>query len=230
MNIVKRTLLIIPFFRNLSFFRKRYNEPNSVSLIKYLAFNTLPLKLLSKIYSNTDYMPCDKFTSLIRGNVFIGKCTRIQRSGCYIQGRGKVYIGDYVDIASNVVVISGNHDLYNQDEGVYKETVIGDYCWVASNVSILAGVVLGQRTIVGAGSVVTKSFPDGNCVLAGNPARIIKQLEPKLIIKTKDKNEYYGYLPDSKFRMWFDIFYKNLKFEYPINKVSENELFNNAKK
>lgn len=45
------------------------------------------------------------------------------------------------------------------------------------NCSILPGVTLGEHTIVGAGSVVTKSFPEGNCVIAGNPARKIKELE-----------------------------------------------------
>ena len=42
------------------------------------------------------------------------------------------------------------------------------------NSMILPGVVLGDRTIVGAGSVVTKYFPEGNCVIAGNPAKVIK--------------------------------------------------------
>jgi acetyltransferase-like isoleucine patch superfamily enzyme len=44
------------------------------------------------------------------------------------------------------------------------------------NAMILPGVHLGDNTIVGAGSVVTKSFPEGNVVIAGNPAKIIKKL------------------------------------------------------
>lgn len=44
------------------------------------------------------------------------------------------------------------------------------------NAIVLPGVVLGKGTIVGAGSVVTKSFEEGNCVIAGNPANIIKRL------------------------------------------------------
>ena len=45
------------------------------------------------------------------------------------------------------------------------------------NSVILPGVTLGPHTIVGAGSVVTHSFPDGYCVIAGNPARLIRTLD-----------------------------------------------------
>lgn len=44
------------------------------------------------------------------------------------------------------------------------------------NSVVLPGVSLGPHTVVGAGSVVTKSFPDGYCVVAGNPAKIIRRL------------------------------------------------------
>ena len=44
------------------------------------------------------------------------------------------------------------------------------------NTVILPGVSLGDHTIVGAGSVVTKSFQEGNCVIAGNPAKVIRYL------------------------------------------------------
>lgn len=42
---------------------------------------------------------------------------------------------------------------------------------------ILPGITLGDNTIVGAGSVVTKSFPEGNCIIAGNPAKKIRDLD-----------------------------------------------------
>ena len=45
------------------------------------------------------------------------------------------------------------------------------------NSVILPGVVLGEHTVVGAGSIVTKSFPEGYCVIAGNPAKIIRKIQ-----------------------------------------------------
>jgi len=57
-------------------------------------------------------------------------------------------------------------------------TQIEDNCWIASNVIILSGVMLGPHTIAAVGAVVTKSFPEENQVICGNPAMIIKKLLP----------------------------------------------------
>lgn len=74
-------------------------------------------------------------------------------------------------------MITANHDFYDLDKHLKSESIIiAEKCWIGMDSVILAGVVLGVRTIVGAGSVVTKSFPAGNVVVAGNPAKIIKYL------------------------------------------------------
>lgn len=119
--------------------------------------------------------------------------------GCYIQGIGKVFIGDYTQIAQNVGIVSANHDVYDNSEYVKKEVRIGKYCWLGMNSVILPGVILGDFTIVGAGSVVTKSFPDGYCVIGGNPARVIKHLEKDKCIPRSNANEYVGYIKADKF-------------------------------
>lgn len=120
--------------------------------------------------------------------------------GCYIQGLGKIYIGDYTQIAANVGIISANHNVYDNRQHVEAEPVrIGRYGWIGMNVVILPGVELGDFTVVGAGAVVTKSFAEGYCVIAGNPARIIKYLDKSQCIEHKSAYEYHGYIRKDKF-------------------------------
>lgn len=119
--------------------------------------------------------------------------------GCYIQGMGKIYIGDYTQIAPNVGIISANHDLYDNRRHVAGEVRIGKYCWLGMASLVLPGVVLGDYTVVGAGSVVTRSFEAGYCVIAGNPARVIKELDRDRCVFHKSRYEYNGYLPAHRF-------------------------------
>lgn len=98
-----------------------------------------------------------------------------QGFGNYFQAIGKIFIGKGTYIAPNVGLITSNHDINDLNEHLpAKDIVIGKNCWIGMNSVILPGVELGEGTVVGAGSVVTKSFLDGHCVIAGNPAKIIK--------------------------------------------------------
>jgi acetyltransferase-like isoleucine patch superfamily enzyme len=123
--------------------------------------------------------------------------------GCYIQGMGKIYMGDYTLIAQNVGIISSNHDLYDTNKHDHDSVIrIGHYCWLGMNSIILPNVTLGDFTIVGAGAVVTKSFPEGYCVIAGNPAKIIKHLDKEKCIPYRIDKEYVGYIPKEKFEAY----------------------------
>lgn len=101
-----------------------------------------------------------------------------QSSGTYIQNfKGKITIGHGSYIGPNVGIITANHDLHNLDAHLPgRDVTVGERCWIGMNTVVLPGVVLGDGTIVGAGSVVTRPFPDGNCVIAGNPARLVRKL------------------------------------------------------
>lgn len=97
--------------------------------------------------------------------------------GCYIQATNGLEIGDYCLFGPNVGLISANHDPADPRRHLAAPPIrLGDHCWVGFGAVILPGVELGPRTTVGAGAVVTKSFPEGYCVLAGNPARVIRHL------------------------------------------------------
>ncbi len=100
-----------------------------------------------------------------------------QGVGNYFQGDAEIHIGRGTYIAQNVGLITGNHDLYDPDlRSEPKPISIGEKSWIGMNAVILPGVVLGPHTVVAAGAVVTKSFPEGGCVLAGVPAVKIKEL------------------------------------------------------
>ena len=101
-----------------------------------------------------------------------------QTFGCYFQALGKITIGKGTYIAPNVGIITGNHDPMDPDKRLPpKPVMLGEKCWIGMNSVVLPGVTLGPHTVVGAGAVVTKSFPEGYCVIAGNPARMIRKLD-----------------------------------------------------
>jgi hypothetical protein len=103
-----------------------------------------------------------------------------QHFGCYFSnvGGGRIVIGRGTMMAPNVGIITTNHDVrdVNRHEAP-RDVVIGPGCWLGMNSVILPGVHLGERTVVAAGAVVTHSFPDGRCVLAGNPARLLRTFD-----------------------------------------------------
>lgn len=142
------------------------------------------------------------FSSIVTGpkNIYAGiETSPGLMPGCYIQAIGKIYIGDYTQIASKVGIISANHDLYDNRKHLPSEVKIGKYCWIGMGAVILPGVVLGDYTIVGAGAIVTKSFPEGYCVIGGNPARLLKSLEREKCVFHKSEFEYNGYIPAKDF-------------------------------
>jgi acetyltransferase-like isoleucine patch superfamily enzyme len=97
--------------------------------------------------------------------------------GCHIDGRNGILIGNNVWIGPRVSLISMNHD--TSDYTRYIKTspiVIGNNCWLGAGSTILPGVQLGNHVVVAAGAVVTRSFPQDNIVLAGIPAKMIKEL------------------------------------------------------
>lgn len=119
--------------------------------------------------------------------------------GCYIQAIGKVRIGDYTQIGPNVNIISANHRVEDLREHLPSEVTIGCYSWLGAGSTVLPGVTLGDFVIVGAGSVVTKSFPEGYVVVAGNPAKIIRTLNPADCPRHRSQHEYHGYIPAAEF-------------------------------
>jgi acetyltransferase-like isoleucine patch superfamily enzyme len=97
--------------------------------------------------------------------------------GNYIDGRNGIIIKENVWIGPKVSMISQNHDNHNYTGYLNDQPIkIARDSLLATGCIILPGVELGPHTIVAAGAVVTKSFPDGNQIVGGNPALVIKKL------------------------------------------------------
>lgn len=99
-----------------------------------------------------------------------------------------IYVGDYTMFAPNVLLASATHPILpalRQKGYQYNLPIrIGKNCWLGAGVIVLPGVTIGDNTVVGAGSVVTKDLPP-NVVAVGNPARILRE------IGERDKEYYY---------------------------------------
>lgn len=119
--------------------------------------------------------------------------------GCYIQAVGPVILGDYTQIGPNVSIISSNHKQEDLREHEVGRVEIGAYSWLGAGSVVLPNVTLGPFTMVGAGTVVTKSFPDGFCVLVGNPARLVRRLDPTVCPRHRSQHEYHGFIPKADF-------------------------------
>jgi acetyltransferase-like isoleucine patch superfamily enzyme len=97
----------------------------------------------------------------------------------YIGAAAKIEIGQNCQLGGNVSLIAESHK-FSDHSAIYEQGVtrkgikIGNDCWIGNNSIILDGVELGESVVVGAGSVVTKSF-SSNTVIAGVPAKEIKK-------------------------------------------------------
>ena len=125
------------------------------------------------------YSVVEDFTTINNavGDVLIGSRSFIGVSNIII---GPVEISDHVMTAQHVVISGMNHSYHdiNIPPTIQKiqtaKISISENVWIGANSVITAGVTIGRHSVIGAGSIVTKDVPE-YCVVAGNPAKIIKR-------------------------------------------------------
>ena len=150
-----------------------------------------------------------------KNGVKIGKGCAISTRGFSSEGY-LIEIGDYVRIAPNTTFFTHGgiwslRKYYNNpDVDHYGKIKVGNYTSIGENCMIMPGVTIGERCVIGGGSVVTKSIPDG-CMVAGNPAKFIgysedfynRVNENKIAhcarLSPSEKKAYLLSLPDSAF-------------------------------
>lgn len=143
----------------------------------------------SKIYSNNDWnisnnvsiaSYCAIFSREKEGNgiLKIGEDSNIG-DGTIIDVCGNVTIGDTVAIGPNCVLYTHDHDYSEHSKAAWKgkvtrgNIIVREGVWIGANVTILPDVTIGRKSVIAAGSVVTKDVPAGT-LNAGVPARVIK--------------------------------------------------------
>lgn len=99
-----------------------------------------------------------------------------------------IYIGDNVLIAPNVVIATASHPLDAETRRKVTQfnlpVRIGNNVWIGASAVIVPGVTIGDNTVIGAGSVVTRDIPE-NCLAVGNPCKVVRE------INDHDKEFYY---------------------------------------
>lgn len=99
-----------------------------------------------------------------------------------------IYIGDHTMMGPNVNLATANHPLLPElREKAYQYNLpihIGKNCWLGAGVIVVPGVTIGDNTVIGAGSVVTKDIP-ANSLAVGNPCRVLRELNDH------DREYYY---------------------------------------
>ena len=120
-------------------------------------------------------------------HVHFGKCVYANFNFTAVDDT-HIYVGDYTMFSPNVILATAGHPILpklRQEAYQYNMPVhIGKNCWLGAGVIVLPGVTIGDNTVIGAGSVVTKDIPS-NVVAVGNPCRVLRE------INEHDKKYYF---------------------------------------
>ena len=120
-------------------------------------------------------------------NVHLGKNVYFNFNATMVDDT-HIYIGDYTMLGPNVVIATASHPILpelREKALQYNLPVhIGRNCWLGAGVIVLPGVTIGDNTVIGAGSVVTKDIP-ANVVAVGNPCKVLRE------INEHDKEFFY---------------------------------------
>lgn len=107
--------------------------------------------------------------------------------GVRITAATRISIGDNCMLASGAYLTDSDwHDIYDRSAPIGKSApvILEENVWIGDSAIVCKGVTIGKNSIIGAGSVVASDIPP-NVIAAGNPAKVIKQLDPDEEVKTR---------------------------------------------
>lgn len=113
-------------------------------------------------------------------HIRIGEDTTVEGAYLLVDEASSIDIGRDCMLSTDILIRTGDkHSILDMHSGQRlnpsRDVRIGDRVWIGRDVQVLKGTVLHPESVVGACSVVSRAFDEGNCVIAGVPARIVKQ-------------------------------------------------------
>ena len=156
--------------------------------IKHRALNNIIIGTGTEIEKDVELTSwlSKKGDNASKPNIIIGNNCYIRRNS-HITAINKIVIGNNLLTGPDVLITDNSHgrlraqelDISPLKRPLYSKgpVIIGDNVWLGAKSSIMPGVKIGNGVVVAANAVVTHDIPD-NCVVAGVPARIIKQIKP----------------------------------------------------
>lgn len=118
------------------------------------------------------------------GRISIGEETFIGHDVLILTGNNKICIGNHVDIGPRVTLVNGTHEidmigLRTAGRGRSDEIIIRNGVWIGAGSVVIGGCCIGEKSLIGAGSVVVTDIPDW-VIAVGNPCRPIKRWDTVL--------------------------------------------------
>ncbi|MBI3485814.1 acyltransferase [Candidatus Daviesbacteria bacterium] len=158
---------------------RMYNYFQDIELLTLRIVGFIPIYLVRYIFYILAGVKIGKGSHIHMGTQFfdptgveIGKGSIVGQNA-FLDGRDKLVIGDFVDIASDVMIYNSEHDINSEDfRPVVAPVIIENYVFIGPRAIILPGVTIKKGAVVGAGAVVTKEVPEF-VIVGGVPAKVI---------------------------------------------------------
>ena len=179
--------------------KKRMLDQKLYKVDQNIKKEAIKAKILLQQYNNTDVLETEKRNKIIKQlfgkigknyyieppfycdfgqNTYVGENLYINTNAIFLDV-AKITIGDNVMLGPRVGLYTAGHPLdpivRNTQLEFGKEIHIGNNVWIGGSSVVCPGVSIGDNTVIGAGSVVTKDIP-ANCVAVGNPCKVLRQL------------------------------------------------------
>jgi acetyltransferase-like isoleucine patch superfamily enzyme len=183
LNSVKNIVLfiIISFLDVFTF-----NRNTVFNKLRIKIFKTIGIKIKGACFIDYGFRFINPSNIAIGSNCSFGHFNKIWAFD-------QVHIGDYVQTALGLTIVSGSHATDTYEPLLNQKVIIEGENWIGANVTIVGGVTIGRGAIIAAGAVVVKDIPPYT-IAGGVPAKVIKQREPA----DKVISPFGWYVPEAK--------------------------------